>query len=275
MHRTSKIVPLNPTLFLPSYLYYKWRLSQSLSPASAIARGRFASHCYCCCFVPIFQLFSGHWHVRKWLCICGTKCFWCRGGLGSESESPFRMLPVVFSPRSGVLNPYQVIALDIRWFSFPKRWTGHKQYGGSIDEVGHWGLCNMLKWWWGQLEFCWLIYWWMLMTIYEKKWMSRTWLSVLGYWGFIPKKHQTHYSNTNPIIFRLFDWPWSNRCWRQAGIHKDAAAGDSAKAGEWCYKDHRCNMVQCVKFVPRMEKDHNSWHQRDPNSICICILYCF
>ena len=170
MHRTSKIVPLNPTLFLPSYLYYKWRLSQSLSPASAIARGRFASHCYCCCFVPIFQLFSGHWHVRKWLCICGTKCFWCRGGLGSESESPFRMLPVVFSPRSGVLNPYQVIALDIRWFSFPKRWTGHKQYGGSIDEVGHWGLCNMLKWWWGQLEFCWLIYWWMLMNVDDNLW---------------------------------------------------------------------------------------------------------
>lgn len=90
---------------IPSYLYYKWRLSQSLSPASAIACGRFASHCYCCCFVPIFQLFSGHWHVRKWLCICGTKCFWCRGGLGSESESPFPwMLPVVFSPRSGVLK---------------------------------------------------------------------------------------------------------------------------------------------------------------------------
>ena len=42
--------------------------------------------------------------------------------------------------------PYQVIALDIRCPSFPKRWTGHKQYGGSIDEVGHWGLCNMLKW---------------------------------------------------------------------------------------------------------------------------------
>jgi hypothetical protein len=36
--------------------------------------------------------------------------------------------------------PYQVIALDIRCPSFPKRWTGHKQYGGSIDEVGHWGL---------------------------------------------------------------------------------------------------------------------------------------